>query len=245
VTALGTAAIVLAVAWWWFDLRALLHAALLGLLLFLFLPFVIIAAGLLVALLTGLLIGLAHGEAAPSGVAEALVAGGGWLVPRYYRFLARRRHPAALGVAVGLLLGMLGVWLLLALTILPAEARTAAVLAEAREALARLPRLPAADGAGHLSWQALGISRAGVIEDGFGRPVRYSVVGRWKLAWYRLVSDGADGRPGRDDLCVVGGTSIAERIDRALVRVGPSGVKGYLSNIAAARRCMPSDGASP
>jgi hypothetical protein len=196
---------------WWTGLRQALHGVLLGVAVLGLLPFAIIFGGLLAALLFAVLVGLhGGGDAGPGG----LIAEGGMrlLIP-YYRFLARQRHPAVLGVALGLPLSGLVLWALLSLFVLPGEARTVVILADASRRIEQEYRqtrhypLPIADGT--LAELSPGGAHAGATLDGFGRPLRYQLSGTGPFAEYRLISLGFDGAPGRDDLCISGGTRLS------------------------------------
>jgi hypothetical protein len=215
---------------WTTGLRAVLHGALLSLALFALLPFAIIAAGVTATLLAALALAITaafHGAAPDSDVSamgETAVRAGGGLIPRYYRFLARRRHPLFWGIPAGLLLGALCLAGVLAGYVLPKEARTVGILAAAKQriddAYARTGIYPPADAEGHLE------AESGVVVDGFGRPLAYQIAGPWKFAAYTLTSLGFDGKPGADDLCVAGSTRLrawadtAKDLARILGRIG-------------------------
>jgi hypothetical protein len=115
---------------WTTGVRQVMHAALLGIAAVAFLPFVLIAAGLFSVLSITFVVALAAaGHDMPidhvHGAGEALLEGGAWLTPRYYRFLRQRRHPLFWAVPGGALLGGLLLWALLALVVMPKEARVA------------------------------------------------------------------------------------------------------------------------
>lgn len=202
----------IAVLGWITGLRHVMHAVLLAAGLAAFLPFVLLAGVAAALLSVGIVLALAAaasgGDVGPDGVGGqgvvAVAQDGGGLVSRctrgYYRFLGRREHPAWLGVALGLPLGALLCWTLLAIFVIPVEARTIEGLLQAQLRLdaekARTGRYPSPDDAGQL---VLGSETA---MDAFGRPLQYRLQGKWKAQSYRLVSLGADGREGGDDLCV-------------------------------------------
>jgi hypothetical protein len=224
--ALSASAMAAAVALggWATGLREVLYGVLLSLLVFALLPFVIIAAGVALTLVIGILAGLAEG-AGDSMRAEAglkLAGGGVRLLRPYYRFLGRQRHPVLLGLPGGALLGALILWGALAAARLPREARTAEILAAARQQIEehhrRTGRYPAVVAGGSLSAADLGLplpaGSDGALLDGFGRPLRYQLSGPARLASYRLQSLGYDGAPGRDDLCVSGGSGLRLVLDR-------------------------------
>jgi hypothetical protein len=233
VLAAAVTALALVVAGWTSGLRQVMHGALLALATAALLPFALIAGALLVIAAAGLVVasagalGGAH-DLSPDhvgwGLGEAVVEGGKRLIPRYYRFLARRRHPLFWGVAGGLLVGALLLWALIAVVVVPGEARTARALAAARadveQSYATSGALPRPDDQGHLS-----IASGGARADGFGRPLQYQVSGRWKLASWKLTSLGFDGRPSSDDLCVSGSTKLFALADEAGITEHLAGVR--------------------
>jgi hypothetical protein len=214
---LAAAVLVLAVGWFT-NLRELAHGAMLSVAVFALLPFAIIAAALLLALVLvslSVLAALAGGD--PVGGEDAvqpIVELGVRMIPGYYRWLAARRHPLFWGIPLGVLLGGLALWAMLAVFVLPGEAATVQTLADVRAEIDRLyadtSRYPRPTPAGHLTWAALGRPERGdVVLDGFGRPFEYHVAGAWKFASYRLRSHGYDARPGgRDDFCLSGATKL-------------------------------------
>ncbi|MBN1611662.1 MAG: hypothetical protein JW940_33815 [Polyangiaceae bacterium] len=147
-----------------------------------------------------------------------------WAVRPYYRWLARHRGSPLLGVPVGLLLGGFLLWAALAVFVLAREARTTERLLQAQavveNAYREAKRYPPPDGRGHFPVpDAVASSFANALGaqhrllDAFGRPVRYEVKGRWKLASYRLRSLGFDGVRSDDDLCVSGQTRLQAMAD--------------------------------
>lgn len=180
---------------WLTDLCHTFHAVLIGLAVVGLLPFLLVAGGLLMCLLSMVLAGAAggHGADAGSGLAE----GGFRLIVPYYRFLARQRHPVTLGAAIGLPLGVLLLWVLLAVFVLPGEAATVAILAKTKERIEQQSRkthqFPEASPDGKLLDTALGGQREGAVEDGFGRALHYERSGTGLLAGYRFTSLGFDG----------------------------------------------------
>ncbi len=218
-TAAGIAAAVLMTGWFT-GLRAVMHGALLTVAVVALLPVVIICGGLLLVLLAALLAALLAGEdAGSSDVAGGVVEAGGWLLPRYYGFLARQRHPVFWGVPLGALLGGLLLWAALALAVVPKETQTVSTLLVAKlgaeAAYKQHKRFPKPDDQRRLPCAAVQMQgheacTGGVVIDGFGRPLSYEVKGRWRLATFRVTSLGFDGEPGRDDLCVGGSTRLAK-----------------------------------
>jgi hypothetical protein len=203
------------------DLRQVMHGALLALGGVALVPFALIALGVLLyllAVLLILLIGAAGGEVSPEGVGldelgGRLIAGGGLLIGPYYRFLARSRHPLVWGTLAGVLLGGLLLWALIAIVIVPREARTAELLAMAKQ---RVDRIYQTTGAfpGTEPAEQLSVEGSPLL-DAFGRPLRYRVSGKGHLASYTLGSLGFDGKPSGDDLCVAGSGKLAVWADRA------------------------------
>ena len=124
---------------WLTDLRGVLHGALLSFAIAALLPFVIIAAGvaviLLVALVGAIAAALGDGGGDMSVAVEGgagLIEGGARIAPKYYAFLARRRHPVFWGTGAGVFLGGLLLWAVLAIFVMPGETRTTDTLYEAR-----------------------------------------------------------------------------------------------------------------
>ena len=217
-TAAAVALAVLA-AGWFTGLRAVAHGAMITVAVLALLPLIIIGGGLLLILLLTLVMALFGGEDADGGMAaDGVVEAGGWLLPRYYRFLARQRHPVFWGVPTGTLLGGLLLWAVLALAVIPHEARTVSILLLARQgaeaAYKQHKRFPSPDKQGRLPCVAVDLQEHqacddGVVTDGFDRPLRYAVKGRWRLSSFRMTSFGFDGEPGRDDLCAEGASRLA------------------------------------
>lgn len=248
-------ALAVVLAGWLTDLRQVMHGALLSVAIVAFLPLLIVGAGLLAVLAVGLVVGVlaALGDGGDgviegaAGVGEVIVEGGGWLTPRYYRFLGRQRHPMLWGTVAGALLGGLLLWGLLAVLVVPDEASTARRLTEAK---ARLEARYAADGAwprpdgqGQLVLDVGNGPAPDVLRDGFGRPLHYEVSGRWKLASWRLRSHGYDGVPSGDDLCISGASKLAKWVARAgelvnlfeRIRAGEGSTRDRLAGIRALR----------
>jgi hypothetical protein len=220
---------------WFTGVRRVMHGALLSLAVGAFLPFVVVAAGIALSLLV-VVLGLLAALLAEGGVEVPHDAGasvgelGLRLVGPYYRFLARRRHPVFWGVPIGALAGGLGLWALLATIVLPGEARSAVAIAGAQadveRCYARTSRYPEPTPEGHLLRRDLDPAAGeGAVRDGFGRPLRYEKRGRWKVASYRLRSDGFDGRPGGgDDLCRSGVTRLGRLAEAVRVSRTPGGL---------------------
>jgi hypothetical protein len=252
--AAGTAA-ALVLAGWVTGMRQVMHAALLTFAVAALFPFVLIAGALLLVLLTAfvlVLAGLGGGDGIPVGdgaqaFGEGAFAAGGWLIPRYYRFLARRRHPAFWGLAAGVLSGGLLLWVLIALIVIPGETRTVRRLTETKALIEKVydetGRFPRPDTQGHLLLEergGAGTAASGpAITDGFGRPLRYEVLGEWKLASWSLTSSGFDGDPSADDLCVSGSTKLMEWGDKGAhlvrllenIRAGSAPLDDHLAGI--------------
>ena len=218
--------VTLVVSAWMSGLRQIMHGALLTFAIAALLPFVIVAGGLLMIMAIGFILALAAALARADdvplghrlyGAGEAVVEGGGWLIPRYYRFLGRQRHPAFWGVPAGLLFGGLLLWALIAALVIPGETRTARTLTETTTKIERVygqsGGFPQPDDRGHLTLEGIDAAQStasGVLEDGFGRPFKYEVAGRRKLASWTLTSLGFDGKTSADDLCVSGSTKLVE-----------------------------------
>jgi len=221
----------IAVSGWLTAAREVMYGAFLAAAIFAFLPFVVVGAILVLLLAAGVVTAAlggdsVHGEPASGsdGAGDGLLDGLP-LVGTYYRFLRRRRHPVFWGVPAGVLLGGLLLLALVGVLVAPGEARTAETLAAAQEHVevyyAEHRRYPEAEAEGGIRLRGGG----GPLLDGFGNPLRYEVTGRWPATSYRLASTGYDGKPGRDDLCVSGGTGLA-RVLGALRRLrGPDAAR--------------------
>jgi hypothetical protein len=228
-SAAAAAAAVLSVGWFT-GFRQLAQVAMISVAVFAFLPFVIVATGLLLAAtlfflsILASLDGTSGGDGGAGDVAEASFRVGFRTAPGYYRWLASRRHPIFWGVPLGVLLGGLSLWALLAALVLPGEARTAEAIADARAAIdahyKSAGRYPRPTAGGHVTWAALGLPHRGdTVTDGFGRPLEYRVEGAWKVASYRLRSPGYDGRQGGgDDFCTSGTTPLGKLLSAVTVR---------------------------
>jgi hypothetical protein len=209
---------------WTTGLRHVLHALLLAASLIAFFPFVLLASLAALILLFGVMLALAAALSGGDGVLDglgshAVVAAGGdngsrvsrW-VHLYYRFLARRRHPAWLGASAGVLFGSLLCWALLAAFVVPKETSTMQTLVQAQVHLAQLRsqagHYPLPDAHGHF------VTESGVLTDAFGNAVVYELQGRRGAQSYRLTSLGADGRSSSDDLCVAAKTGLAALAER-------------------------------
>lgn len=209
---------------WTTELRAVLHSGLLALCIFAFLPFVVIATILGLMCVVGLILGFAGADGAHAsdvaGFAEALL-----YAPRgtvgYYRFLARHSRSVWVGLPVGLVLGALVVWLLLAVLVIPRELRTAQLLeqlgVDAEQHYRVSKNYPTPVGDHHYPSSM----NAAVLDD-FGRPLHYEVQGKWLAKSYRITSYGADGRRSSDDLCVQGQNKAqkALNVSTALASLG-------------------------
>jgi hypothetical protein len=201
-------------AGWFTGLRAVMHGVFLTVAVAAFLPLVVIGFGVLVMGLVLVLAALTCDDGAGAGVEFVLL--GTQLGPPYYRWLGRQRHPVFWGIPLGLLLGGVLLWGLIALLILPGESLTARILTEAHLEVERLRREtgrhppPTPQG-------ALALDRGGrvqVVRDGFDRPLHYRVAGSGAVSSYVITSLGYDGRPGRDDLCVGDSTRAARWLDK-------------------------------
>jgi hypothetical protein len=228
-----TAAVVFA-GGWITDMRRTAHGALLTVAGFAFLPFVIIAGGIALGLFLmgmSMFAAILGGGGAVGGleISEPFIELGARSIGPYYSFLMRRRHPIFWGVPLGVLAGGLALWGFLAIFVIPGEADTVQILIDAQSQLdqryARGDGYPKPTADGHLLFRDIypDASEAGILEDGFGRPIRYQLRGRWKLATYALHSYGHDGQPGKDDFCREGGTKFG-RFAQA-IHIGRSGGK--------------------
>ena len=128
-----TVALLVFAGGWFTGLRHVMHAALLAVAVVAFLPLVMVAAGFAVVaiLFAGSLVFSALGDGAVDVSTDGgLIEGGARAAPGYYRFMAarfvaRRKHPVFWGLPLGILLGGLALWGVLAAYVLPGEATTA------------------------------------------------------------------------------------------------------------------------
>jgi hypothetical protein len=205
---------------WMTGLRHVMHGALLSVAAVALLPFLVVAAGVLicvVGLCSSLVLAAFFGEdtseiafgAADAG--ELALEGTRWL-PRYYAFIRGIRHPTWWGGLCGLLLGGLFLSGLVATLVVPGERHTIYqlqqgkfLIEQAYEQQGAYPKRVAGP-----AYDTLADAAGRVLEDGFGRPFRYSTQGAWKFVSYELRSLGFDGEVSADDLCVRGGTRAME-----------------------------------
>jgi hypothetical protein len=198
---------------WFTDAREVMHDALISIAVVALLPFAFIAAGLAIALVLTLIfslpVALLDGDIGDVGgelVGELAIEGGGRMVPWYYRFFTRQRHPVFWGIPAGIVLGALLLWAGLALTRLPHERDTAAALQAANDKIEQVYKetgsFPPAAG-GRLVIDGV------TYRDGFGQPLVYEVGGAWKLAHWSLRSYGYDGKRSADDLCIGGKAKLS------------------------------------
>lgn len=230
ICALLTATLVVLVGWFT-GARLVFHGALIAVAAAALLPFVVVAAIAVIPVVIAILLALSGMFLAALlswGVADSGLPGwlalerGGWLIPRYYRFLAGQKHPLFWGVPAGLLLGAAALAVLIAMFIVPGESKTVRILVQTQAAIEHLydstGYYPRPDEDGYLPWAPLASvdhngQTQGVVLDGFGRPVQYELRGTWKIASYRLRSYGFDSRPGRDDLVLTGSTELGRLAD--------------------------------
>lgn len=244
VAAAVTAAVVVGASWFT-GLQTVFGAALVGVAVFAFLPFVIIAAGLalfVVALafmmmLAALTEGAGGGDASVGEVGASIAEVGGWLVGPYYRFLGRQTHPLFWGIPAGVLVGGVITGGLFALLVLPGERATARAMGEAQ---GHIEAVYEDDGSFPEADDGRLLVDGEAVEDGFGTPLRYEVKGRWKLASWQLRAAGADGEFGTDtDFCLSGTTKLAEAVDTVRGLIGdvdaPAGVAEELDAVHALR----------
>lgn len=216
-----TAAAVVVIGWYT-DFRDTMHYSLISILIAAFLPFVmicaVIATGIIIAVIAAIVGGCSDG----SSIVEVVFLLSRTIVP-YYRFLASRRHPTFWAIPFGCVAGGLLLWGLIALVILPGEARTSRIILQTQRALQEVydqeHDFPRPDENGHLLRSDIGAPQGAgepkQVTDGFGRPLIYEHRGKWKFQSYQLRSLGFDGEPGRDDFCSSGGTKVTELAGRA------------------------------
>ena len=226
-SSLVTTALVIGIGWF-SGAKLVMHGAFIAVAATALLPFLILAVILFLPTMIMLSCGLIGMFMAIEGVGLEMGADAAWasrgVVPWYYRFMANQKHPFFWGVPCGLVIGAGILAMLIAIWIVPGETRTVEILAETQAVIERVYKdkgaYPQPDEDGHLTRAALGLeeddSADGVVLDGFGRPLRYEVEGRWKLATYRLKSDGYNGRPGQDDFCLAGSTKLGKLADASV-----------------------------
>jgi hypothetical protein len=206
----GSAIAVMAIGWTT-NLRDTANTALISVATIAFLPFLIIAAGLLLILLAisiSIILAMLGGDFSDAACLGGDVAALGiQAAPPYYAWLLRIKHPIFWGSLAGCLLGGLILWGLIALIITPGEKQTAQILAQSLTYIETNYKekgaYPAPDSEGNLR-----DSNQNVVLDGFGRPLKYVVKGKWKLASYTLSSNGYDGYPSEDDMKISGSTTL-------------------------------------
>lgn len=231
--ALSLSAIAFAALGWYTQVRDWWYWGLLSAGVFLFLPVALILAGIALALFAAAMTALAAlslqgGDAGDGGGSMVVELGARSFIP-YYRWLSRQRHPAFWGTIFGIAGGGALLYIPVTLRIANPEARTVETLLWAKDRLEAAYRAageyPKPDESGRLPAEAVeekpGEFRgAGPLTDGFGRPLRYELKGAWKMASYRLVSNGPDGEPGGgDDLCVSGETRLARWAEAAAAKL--------------------------
>ncbi|MBA3455983.1 MAG: hypothetical protein H0T42_22990 [Deltaproteobacteria bacterium] len=243
-----TTALAVVVAGWFSGAREIMHGVLISIAVLALLPFAIIAGVVFLMLVAGLVLtapALVGGDAPDleivSDAGTPLADAGVGMVGPYYRFLGRRRHPMFWGIPAGALLGSLVLWGLIALIIVPGEARTVKRLADANLALERVyketGRVPEPEANGQV------VLAGRIVEDGYGRPLHYVVSGPWKLQSWTLTSIGFDPDDASDDLCLAGQTTIvkwAERVRTAAklleeITKGKASLEDRLAGIDALR----------
>jgi hypothetical protein len=267
VTTALTSAIVV-VAGWFTPLRDVMHGALLTVAVVAFLPFVFALIGFAFLGIVGSLCVLAalFGEPVDPAVGVEGAAAGCQLslevAPGYYRWLAKRRHPAFWGFWAGCLVGAGLLSLVLLGLVVPGESRTAQRFAEAQSAIEvyrdATGILPSPTESGQLSIAELGglpeeLRKTPVLLDGFGRPVHYRLesatptlfkIGGLEVSAgqglrYRLSSLGFDGTESNDDLELVGpafrvsGVGMTELAKKVLSKMTDSAARQFLMHIAA------------
>lgn len=227
--ACALATLVVVVVGWFTGIRDVAYGALLSCAIVAFLPFVIVAIGLFVAIVLPVVLAILAALTAAFGGAAAfggevgvvelgigITAGGVGFTAPYYRWLASRRHPMFWGSLCGLLLGGLLLWALISLVIVPGDARTVEILANAHQHISehyeKHKSFPMPVN-GHLPRSVFGGNDNSPVVDGFGHPLEYEVSGKWIVASWRLRSNGFDQVPGRDDHCISGDTDLMKKVE--------------------------------
>lgn len=206
---------------WLTGLRGTMHALLINLGSAALLPFVIVLGAIALVAAVSLAVGLVAEDVAVGASGRAAI--GTTLARVYDAYIVRqRRRPLLWGLAAGLGLGVVGVWLVLAALVVPLETRTLSLLLLAQARLdagqhaSAHPAGPPADGL--LRSNALvGSATDGTddrVLDGFGHAIAYESAGG-SGAPYTLRSLGLDTVPSGDDLCVRGPTELTRSGDDA------------------------------
>jgi hypothetical protein len=196
---------------WLTGLRGVMHALLITMGAAAPVPFALVLA--LVALvaaasLAGTLLAEDSGSA---GAAAGATHGGGWQRAFHSQVARQRQRPLAWGFAVGGLLGVVGVWLVLAALVVPLEARTLGILRLARARLSSATlasatlasALPPADAVLRPSaWSSASGGADEPVLDAFGHPLTRE--GGGAAGEFTLRSLGLDGVASGDDLCAGG-----------------------------------------
>jgi hypothetical protein len=201
---------------WFTGLRGVMHALLVALAATALLPLLLVLGSVAFLAASSLVLGLVPQQAeAKAGGARARVAKqGAWVKTAYYGYARRqRRQPFIWGLLTGLGLGLVGVWSILAVWVVPREIQTVGILVlsgariDAAQTSAQRQPAPSSDGLLHPHlWSTTPAGAApgdAPVLDLFGRGVRYEARAESR-ATYTLRSLGFDGEPGRDDICVAG-----------------------------------------
>jgi hypothetical protein len=241
------ATVVVLLAGWFSGVRETANVAMGSVLSVAFLPFVIISLILFIlifammwavvaSLFAGELLVAAVVEAAREGAIGATAEGLGTInIPGYYRWLFSIRHPYFWGSFAGIFFGALLLFALIALFITPGERQTAQVL---KAAQLRIDQTYAYTGDYPAPTASGGLLLDGVtVTDGFGRPVKYTVTGKWKVKSYNLSSSGYDGVASDDDMSVSGAMGLAKAIN--LVKGTIDGLKDAYNAINEMKKNKP------
>lgn len=229
VVACFTVALIVVGGGWFTGIRDIAYGTLLSCAIVAFLPFVIVAIGLFVAIILPILMAVMavvtalFGGGAVLGAEASVVelgigitAGGVRFTAPYYRWLSSRRHPMFWGSLCGLLFGGLLLSGLISLIIIPGDARTVEILAQAHQQISEHYEKHKAFPKpidGHLPRSVFGGNDNSPVVDGFGHPLDYEVSGKWIVASWRLRSNGFDQAPGRDDHCISGDTDLMKKVE--------------------------------
>lgn len=203
-SSLGIVAAAIVCVGWFTALQQVAYGAMISSVVFMLLPFAVILAGLALCLIE---------------IGEPFVVLGAAAIKPYYRWLARQNHPAFWGAWMGVGIGGVILYGINGIVILPGEARTVEIIADAQAAIEdaykRNGRYPLPNAENHLELDDLNGAvlpvAGGVVVDGFKRPIVFELEGRWKLARYRISSVGYDGvSGGGDDFCLSGSSKLAK-----------------------------------
>jgi hypothetical protein len=200
---------------WFTGVRGVMHALLVALAAAALFPLLLVLLVVAFLAASSLVLGWVpqQAEVSAGGPRTGVAKQGAWVKKAYYRYARRqRRQPFVWGLITGLGLGLVGVWAILAVWVVPREIQTLGILLlgaarlDAAEATTQKQPAPTSDGLLHPHLWSAGLPEVAPgdapVLDLFGRAVRYEPHGEPPAASYTLRSLGFDGEPSKDDICV-------------------------------------------